>query len=283
MPSGRLYVVATPIGNLEDVTLRALRVLGEVDVIAAEDTRAASVLLGRHGVIVKKIVSYFDGNEASRAAELVERLVAGESVAVISEAGTPGISDPGERLVRAAVDAGIVVEVIPGPSAAITALVGSGLPASEFRFVGFPPRTDGARRERFAKLRADEATLIVYESPHRAGATLADLAATLGADRRASLARELTKIHEEHVRGTLGELAARYENEEPRGEVVIVVEGARESEVKEIDIEAEVRARLARGEGAKEIAAALALKTGEPKRKIYALALALRPRGGDDE
>ncbi|HEX2573576.1 MAG TPA: 16S rRNA (cytidine(1402)-2'-O)-methyltransferase [Polyangia bacterium] len=275
--AGRLYVVATPIGNLEDITYRAVRILSSVELIAAEDTRAAQVLLGRYG-ITTKVLSYFEGNEAARAEELTARLRAGAAIAVISEAGTPGISDPGERLVKAAIAAGVPVEVVPGPSAAITALVGSGLPGERFLFLGFPPREAGPRQEGFARLRGEIATLILYESPRRTGTTLADLAATLGEARPACVARELTKVHEEYVRGTLGELAARYAEEAPRGEVVIVVAGAApEAAAAPVDLEAEVRARLARGERPREIAAALALLTGQPRRKIYQLALALSP------
>jgi 16S rRNA (cytidine1402-2'-O)-methyltransferase len=274
---GTLYVIATPIGNLEDITLRALRVLGEVGVIAAEDTRAARHLLEHHRIEVPSLVSFFAGNEAERAAELCERLVAGEDVAVISEAGTPGISDPGERLVRRAVEAGVPVVAIPGASAALTALVSSGLPAQPFLFIGFPPRDEGPRQESFARLRAVVATLIFYEAPGRTHATLLDLAAALG-DRPAVVARELTKLHEELARGPLSELAARYAVDAPRGEVTIVV-APPVGEASAVDAEAEVRRRLALGESPKEIAAAVALLTGQPRRKIYQLAIALRPLG----
>jgi 16S rRNA (cytidine1402-2'-O)-methyltransferase len=276
---GILYVVATPIGNLEDVTLRALRVLREADLVAAEDTRAAQVLLERHGIGGKKIVSCFEGNEAARADEIVARVLAGEKVALVSEAGTPSVSDPGERVVARAIAAGARVEVIPGPSAAVMALVASGLPSEPFYFGGFPPRAEGARREAFARLRALPATLIFYEAPGRAAATLGDLAAALGGQRRAALARELTKMYEEVVRGTLDELAARFAETPPRGEVTLVVEGAREGEeASAIDVEAEIRRRLSAGEGPKEIAAALALATGKPRRQLYQLVLALRGR-----
>ncbi len=272
--SGILYVVPTPIGNLEDITLRALRILGEVDLIAAEDTRSAQHLL-QHHQISKRTVSFFDGNEAARSESLVERLRAGEKIALISEAGTPGVSDPGQRLVARAVEAGLPVVVLPGASAAVTALVGSGLPTDAFHFAGFLPRAEGARQQAIGRLRALDATLIFYEAPGRTGATLADLAAGLGESRRACLARELTKIYEELVRGTLGELARRYAEVAPRGEVTLVVEGAT-SPVDEIDIEAEVRRRLDAGESPKEIAAALALATGKPRRQIYQLVLARR-------
>jgi 16S rRNA (cytidine1402-2'-O)-methyltransferase len=277
--SGVLYIVATPIGNLEDITLRALRVLREADVVAAEDTRAAQVLLKRHG-IDRQVVSCFEGNEAARAAELITRVVAGERVALISEAGTPGVSDPGERLVARAVAAGVRIETIPGPSAAIAALVASGLPTERFLFVGFPPRAEGERQQAFARLRTLDATLVFYEAPPRVGRTLGDLAATLGESRRAVVARELTKLHEEFVRGTLGELATRYADEPPRGEVTLLVEGAPAGAASEepIDIDAAIREALAAGKSPKEIAADLALRTGKPRRAIYQLAIALKGR-----
>src|SRR5262249_4687788 len=179
-------------------------------------------LLERHGVAGGKLVSFFDGNEAARTEELVAALRDGKHVALVSEAGTPGVSDPGQRLVAAAIAGGARVEVVPGPSAAVTALVLPGLPAERFLFVGFPPREAGPRRELFDSLRAEPATLIFYEAPPRVGATLADLAAAFGADRPACLARELTKVHEEAVRDTLGALAARYAEEPPRGECTLV-------------------------------------------------------------
>jgi 16S rRNA (cytidine1402-2'-O)-methyltransferase len=276
--AGRLYVVATPLGNLEDMSPRAVRVLSEVALVAAEDTRAAQRLFSRFGIHTPS-VSYFEGNEAARAAELVSRLRAGEHVAVISEAGMPGISDPGERLVREAIAAGVTVEVVPGPSAALAALVGSGLPAGRFTFVGFPPRGEGKRREELAGYRNYSETLLFYESPNRTAETLADLAAVLGGARRACVARELTKVHEEYARGTLDELSARYAAEPPRGEVTIVVEGAPAGAGEEaLDLEAEVDARLTAGESPKEIAAALSLKSGKPRRMIYQLALARKGR-----
>jgi 16S rRNA (cytidine1402-2'-O)-methyltransferase len=269
-----LYVVPTPIGNLEDITLRALRVLREVAVVAAEDTRSAQRLLSHHQISAPT-VSYFEGNEAQRAEELVARLAAGESVALVSEAGMPGVSDPGARLVARAIAANVTVTVLPGPSAAIAALVGSGLPTESFLFVGFLPREPGPRRERIGQLRSAFATLIFYEAPGRVGATLADLAEALGESRPACVARELTKIHEELVRAPLGELQRRYADEPPRGEVTLVVGGARDV-VAAIDVEQEVRRRLDAGEGPKEIAAALSLQTGKPRRQIYQLAVALK-------
>ena len=275
--TGTLYVVATPIGNLEDITLRALRVLKEVPVIAAEDTRTAQHLLTHFEIARPTIVSFFEGNEVGRTEHLLARLRGGDDVAVISEAGTPGISDPGAHLVAAAVAAGIRVVPIPGPSAVITALVASGLPSDSFHFVGFAVREGGPRLQALAKLRTIEATLVFYEAGNRTASTLQDLVGVLGSTRRAVVARELTKIHEELARGTLEELAQRFVETAPRGEVTIVVEGAAPSAVEAaVDVEAEVKRRLAGGESPKEIAAALALVSGKPKRQIYQLAVALK-------
>jgi 16S rRNA (cytidine1402-2'-O)-methyltransferase len=282
---GTLYIVASPIGNLEDLSPRAARVLREADVVAAEDTRAAARLLAAAdagGAVnrQRRVVSSFEGNEAARADELARALAAGARVAVISEAGTPGVSDPGGRAVTAAVAAGARVEVVPGPAACIAALVGSGLPAERFLFLGFPPRETGARHQLFGGLRGEVATMIFYEAPDRVGTTLADLAAALGADRRASLARELTKVHEEHVRGSLGSLAARYADEAPRGECTLVVEGAAAAPAA-VDIEGELRRLLAEGLGPRDAAARLVIATGKPRRELYQLALAIqreRPR-----
>jgi 16S rRNA (cytidine1402-2'-O)-methyltransferase len=216
--SGRLVVCATPIGNLEDVTLRVLAALREADVVACEDTRRTRVLLDRYGVKAR-LVSYHEHNERARAGELVERMRAGSTVALVSDAGMPLVSDPGYLLVRACVAAGLPVEVLPGPSAAITALVASGLPAAEWRFQGFLPRK---RAELEAVLREPGGTLVAFESPRRVPATLAAVAA-LEPERRAAVCRELTKAHEEVVRGTAAELAERYEGSPPRGEVVLVL------------------------------------------------------------
>src|SRR5689334_15831689 len=262
---GILYVVATPIGNLEDMSYRAVRVLAEADVVAAEDTRAARVLFDRYG-LTRPLVSLFEGNEAARSDELLERLRGGAKVALISEAGTPGVSDPGRRLVARAAAAQIRVEPIPGASAVLAALVASGLPTDQFLFIGFPPRTSDKRRESFARLRTIDATLILFEAPGRAGATLGDLAAVLGSDQPAVLARELTKLHEEIVRGTLGALAARYAEEAPRGEVTIVTVLPGQVAGENIDVEAAVRAGLERGASPKDIAAELAVRTGKPRR-----------------
>ncbi len=277
---GTLYVVGTPIGNLEDLSPRAARILREVELIAAEDTRAAKVLLAHADAAgganpARRVISCFEGNEAERAAELAEALRAGRRVAVISEAGMPGVSDPGARAVDAALAAGARVEVIPGPSAALAALVGSGLPSSRFTFLGFPPREAGARRELLGSLRGEVATMIFYEAPDRVAGTLADLAAALGGERRASLGRELTKLHEEHVRGTLAELAARYAGAAPRGECTLVVEGGAPAAAGEVDVEAELRRLLEAGLGPRDAAARLVIVTGKPRRHLYQLALSL--------
>lgn len=225
---GHLSVVGTPIGNLEDLSPRALRTLSAADVVAAEDTRRAGLLLQRIG-LRRPLVSYFEGNEARRAEELCARIRAGEHVALISDAGMPAISDPGYRLVRLCIDAALPVSVVPGPSAVLAALCGSGLPPSEFRFLGFLPRAAGKRRARLAGLRSDPATLILFEAPSRLVDTLGEIGETLG-DRRAAAGRELTKIHEEFVRGRIGELQAHFSATPPLGEITLVVEGGAEAD-----------------------------------------------------
>jgi 16S rRNA (cytidine1402-2'-O)-methyltransferase len=215
---GRLVVCPTPIGNLEDITLRVLSALREADVVACEDTRRTRVLLDRYGVSAP-LVSYHEHNEERRAAELVERMRAGDVVALVSDAGMPLVSDPGYVLVRACVAAGLPVEVLPGPSAAIAALVASALPSDSWRFAGFLPRKKGDLRRVLAE---PGATLVAFESPRRVPATLAVLA-ELDPERQVAVCRELTKAHEEVVRGPAAELAARYEGSPPRGEVVLVV------------------------------------------------------------
>ena len=280
--SGTLFIVGTPIGNLEDLSLRAARVLREADLVAAEDTRAARVLLAHVDALGasnpgRKVVSNFEGNEAERSGQIGDALRDGRRVAVISEAGMPGVSDPGAYAIAAAIAAGVRVEVVPGPSAALAALLGSGLPAERFLFLGFPPREAGARRAMLGTLRAEPATMIFYEAPDRLAATLHDAADAFGADRRAGLGRELTKLHEEHVRGTLGELAARYAEAPPRGECTLVIAGGGGAGSGEaVDVEAELRALLDAGIGPRDAAARLVVRTGKPRRVLYQLALALR-------
>jgi 16S rRNA (cytidine1402-2'-O)-methyltransferase len=222
---GSLYIVSTPIGNLEDITERALRVLKEVALIACEDTRHTRKLLNHYGINTPT-VSYHDHNERERALELLDRLQKGASIAIVSDAGTPGINDPGFRVVRLAIENDISVIPVPGPSALIAALVSSGLPTDEFFFGGFLPAKANARRTRLAELRSLPATLIFYEGPHRIAATLKDAHEILG-PRAAVVARELTKMHEEFARGRLDELAARFgSGERVRGEIVLLIDRA---------------------------------------------------------
>jgi 16S rRNA (cytidine1402-2'-O)-methyltransferase len=222
--AGTLFVVSTPIGNLEDLTYRAVRVLSEVDIVACEDTRHSQKLLHHYG-IKTKTVSYHEHNERDRAGELLASIKSGLDVAVVSDAGTPGISDPGFRVVRMALEAGLQVVPIPGPTALVSALVASGLPSDEFFFAGFLPARSGARRSRLADLVAIPSTLVFYEAPHRLVASLEDAREILG-EREAVVARELTKLHEEIVRGRLSEIVSWFSQaaHEPRGEMVMVID-----------------------------------------------------------
>jgi 16S rRNA (cytidine1402-2'-O)-methyltransferase len=256
------------------VTLRALRVLREADLLLAEDTRHVRKLLDRHGIRARA-VSLHAHNEARRRGEALAALASGAHVALVSDAGTPLVSDPGERLVAAAVAAGYKVEAVPGASAVLAALVVSGLPATTFAFLGFLPRRAGECRSLLARLRPAPETLVFFESPRRLAETLRRLVAAFG-PRRACVARELTKLHEEVARGTLDALAERFAGG-ARGEVAIVVEGCREAAVPAAaeDLDAEIRARLAAGGRPREIAAALAPEAGLPRRTLYARALAL--------
>jgi 16S rRNA (cytidine1402-2'-O)-methyltransferase len=219
---GKLFLVATPIGNLDDVSLRALRVLQDVHMVACEDTRHTQLLLRRHNIRAKHLTSYNEFNHRRKAVELVGQLDRGWDVALVSDAGTPALSDPGEQLVAAAIAAGHAIVPIPGPAAAVAALVASGLPTREFTFVGFPEKKTGARRRELANLLAAGRTLVIYESPYRLADLLADLAA-VAPDARVAVARELTKVHEEIVRGTASAMAAHYASERPKGEITIVV------------------------------------------------------------
>jgi 16S rRNA (cytidine1402-2'-O)-methyltransferase len=223
---GKLYLVATPIGNLEDVSLRALRVLQEVHMVACEDTRHTQILLRKHEIRAKHLTSYTEFNHRRKSAELVGQMDRGWDVALVTDAGTPGLSDPGEQLVAAAIAAGHEVVPVPGPAAAIAALVASGLPTREFTFVGFPEKKSGARRRELTELLAAGRTLVFYESPFRVGDLLADLAA-VAPDARVAVAREMTKLHEEIVRGSASELAAHYASERPKGEITVVVAPAK--------------------------------------------------------
>jgi len=267
---GTLYLVATPIGNLEDVTLRALRVLGQVALVAAEDTRTTRKLLSRHGVSAR-VVPYNEHNMARRTPELMSALETG-NVALVSEAGMPAVSDPGYELVTAALAAGHTVSPLPGASAVIAAVAASGLPAREFTFLGFLPRRAKERRDLFARFADAPGALVVFESPHRVQAALADLQAALG-QRRLAVCRELTKLHEEIFRGTPAEALAHFT--EPRGEFTIVVEGATAAprEVSDDELRAALRKLRAVGVSARDAAAQVARETGVARRRVYALSL----------
>jgi 16S rRNA (cytidine1402-2'-O)-methyltransferase len=261
--SGRLVVCPTPIGNLEDVTLRVLAALREADVVACEDTRHTRVLLERYGVSAS-LVSYHEHNERARAAELVERMRSGEVVALVSDAGMPLVSDPGYALVQGCVAAGLAVEVLPGPSSAITALVASALPSDVWRFAGFLPRKRAGLEAVFA---APE-TVVAFESPRRVGASLAVLA-ELDPERPVALCRELTKLHEEIVRGTASELATRYASEAPRGEIVLVIGGAPPREDLDPAAVEAVRKLVESGARARVAATVVADLTGTPANALY--------------
>jgi 16S rRNA (cytidine1402-2'-O)-methyltransferase len=271
--AGALVLIGTPIGNLGDLSPRAVEELARADVVACEDSRRTGRLLQHAGVRARALLVVNDHNEAQRVGEVLTRLARGERVAVVTDAGMPGISDPGERLVRAAARDGHTIEVVPGPSAAIAALVASGLPTARFVFEGFLSRKAGPRRQRLAELVDDERTLVFYEAPHRLAATLTDLCAVLGAWRRVAVARELTKLHEEIWRGHLNEAAAWATETPPRGEIALVVQGALPpGPADEADVEAAVRARLAAGDSARDAAATVAADLGVPKRQAYAVA-----------
>lgn len=291
---GTLYVVATPIGNLGDITLRAIDVLKQVDLVAAEDTRRTRALLAHLG-IRKPIVSYYDAVERARAPELVRRALAGESIALVSDAGTPLISDPGFRLVRAAIEGGINVVPIPGPSAPLALLSCAGLPADRFSFIGFLPARPGERRRVLAELVGRPETLVLFEAGRRLGATLAEMSEILGA-RDVVIGRELTKRFEEIVRGRADELAARYVSKQHalvKGEVVLAVAGAARGErgagdtvdtaepgaarnASAGELELSLRQGLARGEHLASLSRTLSRETGIPRRVIYQRALELR-------
>jgi 16S rRNA (cytidine1402-2'-O)-methyltransferase len=277
MSPGTLFLVATPIGNLEDITLRALRTLREVDLIAAEDTRHTRILLTAHGIHTP-LVSYHDHNAKIRGPKLVQALLAAKSVALVTDAGTPSVADPGFDLVRLVIARGIPVTVIPGPSAVTSALIASGLPVYPFLFLGFPPSQPTARRAFFARYARDRETLVLFESPRRLGACLRDIRRIWG-NRRAAVARELTKLHEEFFRGTLDEAVERWPGA-TRGEITLVVAGAPGEERDADDsLVEQVRLRLdSDPRPLKEIAAEIAEQRGIGKRLVYQLAL--RIKGG---
>lgn len=276
--TGRLYLCATPIGNLADITYRAVEMLRTADVIAAEDTRHTRGLLA-HYDIHTPMTSYHEHNKEEKGAELIERLCAGENIVCVSDAGLPGIADPGGDLARRAIAAGIPVTPLPGANAALSALICAGLPLDGFTFVGFLPRKEKKRRELLARIAAYPETLIFYEAPHRLRETLAALAAELGAQRRACAARELTKKFEEFRRTTLGELLAHYREHEPRGEFVLIVAGADENApaadaAEEMSLTERYAAHIAKGLDKKEAMRRTAQELGIARRDVYQALLA---------
>lgn len=276
-PHGILYIVSTPIGNLEDMTFRAVRILREVDLIAAEDTRHSRKLLSHFG-ISKPLTSCYDHNEAIKSDYILGRLHEGESVALISDAGTPCISDPGYQLVRAAVAAGIRVESVPGPSALLAALAGSGLPTDSFTFIGFLPNKPGKRQEKLSQLAGEGRLLAFYESPHRLVASLSDMREILG-NREAVVARELTKLHEEFIRGLIDDILIALAERQVRGEVVVLVAPPKEPSPPSRPPVTDLLARLVReGYSVKDAVRQVVAETGLPRSAVYREAVGLKDR-----
>ena len=272
--SGKLYLVATPIGNLGDLSPRAAETLAAADFVAAEDTRVSLKLLN-HFNIKKPLVSYHEHNQAAAGPAILNRLLSGETCALVTDAGTPAVSDPGEGLVALCAENGVEVLAIPGCCAAVSALAVSGLPTGRFVFEGFLPVNRGERRERLAELAGEERTMILYEAPHRLRATLADLAEALG-DRRIALCRELTKLHEETVRTTLSEALARYTENDPKGEFVLVLAGRERPAERAVTLEEGVDMVLSRrekGERMKDAVRQVASDTGLGRNELYQAAL----------
>jgi 16S rRNA (cytidine1402-2'-O)-methyltransferase len=276
MSGGALVIVATPIGNLGDLSPRAVDALASADAIACEDTRRTRKLLSHAGVKAPPLITVNDHTEARQVRALLARVEGGERVAVVTDAGTPGISDPGERLVAAAGAAGLDVEVVPGASAAIAALVVSGLPTGRFVFEGFLPRSGSGRTERLDALRNEQRTAILYEAPHRVRRTVAQLAEAFGPERRLVIVRELTKLHEEVWRGTLAGAVARLAEKEPRGEYVLILGGAAPpAEPSADDVTRALRSRMAAGDDKKTATAEVAKELRVSKRTVYEIATRL--------
>jgi 16S rRNA (cytidine1402-2'-O)-methyltransferase len=274
---GHVVLVATPIGNLGDLSPRAVSVMAEADVVCCEDTRRTRALLTHAGVRGATLLSLHAHNEQARIPQVLARLAAGETVAVVSDAGMPGVSDPGARLVAAAVEAGATVSVVPGPNAALAALVVSGLESERFCFEGFLPRRGAQRRRRLEALATEARTVVFYEAPGRLAATLADLVGVAGGQRPVAVVRELTKVHEEVWRGTLSAAQAVFEARDVLGEVVIVLAGAPPSApVGDTELAAALAGRVAAGESRRDASSAVARQLGVPRRRAYAMALALR-------
>ena len=268
--AGTLWLVATPIGNLSDLTPHAVEVLGRVALVCCEDTRRTGRLLQHAGVRAARLAVANDHTEHHRIDDVLDVLASGGDVAVVTDAGTPGVSDPGERLVRAAIDAGHTVTAVPGPVAAVVALTISGLPTDRFVIDGFVPRSGRERRSHLAELAAERRTIVLYEAPHRIERTIADLAAALGPDRPVAVCRELTKLHEEVVRGTLGTIDLGT----PRGEYVIVVGGRPDAQapIGDDDVRSALRAELAAGASTKDAVTTVAAALGLPRNHVYDLA-----------
>ncbi len=272
---GRLVVVGTPIGNLGDLSPRATEMLARADVVACEDTRRTGRLLAHAGVRAARLVSIHEHNEFDMAPKVVDMVAAGKTVAIVTDAGMPSVSDPGERVVAAVAAAGLRIDVVPGPAAFVAGLVASGLPTGRFVFEGFLPRRGPERRTRLAQLAREPRTIVLYEAPHRLAATLADLVSGLGGERRVALARELTKLHEDVWRGDLGGACAEVENREPRGEYVVVIEGAPPPEpVTDAAIADAFARHRTTGAGTKQAAAAVAAELGVSQRRAYEIGIA---------
>ncbi|MBE9218091.1 16S rRNA (cytidine(1402)-2'-O)-methyltransferase [Dolichospermum flos-aquae] len=273
---GTLYIVATPIGNLEDMTFRAVRILQAVDMIAAEDTRHTGKLL-QHFQVRTPQISYYEHNSNSRIPELLEYLQYGKAIALVSDAGMPGISDPGYELIKACIDKNINVVPIPGASAVITALSAAGLPTDRFIFDGFLPAKSQRRKEYLTSLKGESRTLVFYESPHRLRDTLADLGEILGSDRYAVIARELTKLYEEFWRGTIGEGIANYQEKEPQGEYTLLVAGtsSNKPQLTETELKNELLSMIKQGISRSQASREIAKDTGLPRRYLYQLALTI--------
>ena len=274
--SGSLVLIATPIGNMGDLSQRALDALATCDALCCEDTRRTGLMMNNLGLSGKTYIIVNEHTEHDATNEVIERLLAGETVGLVTDAGTPGISDPGERLVRAAIDKSIPVTAIPGPAAVVMALVVSGLSTSRFVFEGFIPRSGQDRTSRIAEIADERRTVVLYEAPHRLERTLADLEVACGPLRQVVVARELTKMHEEIRRSTLHEAVQHARQHEPRGEYVIVIDGAAPPEpATEEQLEQALRRELANGSSKRDAAAKVALTNGAPKRLVYELALRL--------
>jgi 16S rRNA (cytidine1402-2'-O)-methyltransferase len=281
MKTGKLVVCGTPIGNLEDASPRLASALADADLVACEDTRQTRKLLTHLGVKTR-MTSYHEVDERERAKELADRVAAGMRLALVTDAGMPGVSDPGYHLIAACVAKGVPVEVVPGPSAVLAALVVSGLPTDRFCFEGFPPRRVGARDRRLAELATEPRTMVFFEAPHRVLATLAAMAEAFGGDRPCAVVRELTKVHEEVLRGSLAEVAERLAAGGPRGELTLVVGGApaaRLGHAGAADLAAEVAALVAGGASTRDAIATVARTSGAPRNAVYQAVIDVRGEG----